>query len=78
MDRESLLIVLAALLGLMLTAALVRRLASGWRKNALSVTLVVLALLTAFLIFFAAGTLVRKSGSPAVSGSSAPVVLRSA
>ena len=78
MDRASLLIVLAALLGLMLTAALVRRLASGWRRDALSVTLVVLALLTAFLLFFTAGTLLRKSASPAVSGSSARPALRGA
>jgi hypothetical protein len=61
MDGESVLIVLAALLGLMLTAALVRRLASGWRKDALSVALVILALLSAFLLFFAAGTLVRRN-----------------
>jgi hypothetical protein len=61
MERESLLISLAALFGLLLVAGLARRSAVGWRRDALSVTLVVLALLTAFVLFFAAGTFVRRS-----------------
>jgi hypothetical protein len=61
MDSETLLIALAGLLVLLLAAGLARRFASGWRKDALSVGLVALALLTAFLLFFAAGTFVRKT-----------------
>lgn len=59
MEGESLL-VLGVLLGLLAATGLARRFfASGWQKNVLSVTLVVLALLTAFMLFFAAGKLVR-------------------
>jgi hypothetical protein len=59
MGSESLL-VLVVLLGLLVVAGLARRhFATGWQRNALSVTLVVLALFTAFLLFFAAGSLVR-------------------
>jgi hypothetical protein len=66
MGGESALIVLAALFALMLVAALLRRVASGWRRDALSIALVVLALLTAFVLFFSAGTLVRRNRPQAV------------
>ena len=66
MGGESALIILAALFALMLGAALLRRLASGWRRDALSIALVVLALLTAFVLFFSAGTLVRRNRPQAV------------
>jgi hypothetical protein len=62
MEVESL-PVLGVLLGLLAAAGLARRFfASGWQKDALSVILVVLALLTAFMLFFTVGKLMR--GSP--------------
>jgi hypothetical protein len=60
MEGEPFSIALAALLGLLAAAGLARRFTSGWRRDALSVALVVLGLLAAFVLFFAAGTFVRK------------------
>ena len=59
MDADWLL-ALAVLFCLLAAAGLARRfVAPGWRKNALSVVLVVLGLLTAFAVSFAAGALMR-------------------
>jgi uncharacterized membrane protein len=46
---------LAALLFLMVLAGLGRRYIKGWQRNACSVALVVLALITVFFVFFSAG-----------------------
>jgi len=71
MEREPLL-VLAVLLGLLAAAGIARRLvALGWQKNALSVALVVLALLAAFTVFFVFGELMRSSQPPAKPKTSA-------
>jgi disulfide bond formation protein DsbB len=71
MEREPLL-VLGVLLGLLAAAGIARRfVAVGWQKNALSVALVVLALLTAFTVFFAFGELMRSSQPPAKPKASA-------
>jgi len=64
MDIESLL-VLALVLGLMSAAALARRFfASGWQRNALSVVIVVLSMVTAFMLFFGLGSVMRGQHSP--------------
>jgi len=61
MDGAALSMLLLGLLGLVAAAAVARRrLAAGRRRDALSIALVVLGLVTAFVLFFAAGTLVRK------------------
>jgi hypothetical protein len=46
---------LAALLILVALAAVGRHYARGWQRNALSVALVVLGLVTVFFVFFGAG-----------------------
>jgi flagellar motor component MotA len=59
MDLESLL-GLALVLGLLSAAALARRhFAAGWQRNALSVAIVVLAMVAAFMLFFGLGALTR-------------------
>jgi hypothetical protein len=50
---------LAALLVLLVLAAVGRHLTKGWQRNALSVTLVVLGLLTVFFVFFGAGAWIQ-------------------
>jgi len=75
MEREPLL-VLGVLLGLLAAAGIARHfVALGWQKNALSVALVVLALLTAFTVFFAFGEFMRSSQPPAKPKASAVSLL---
>jgi hypothetical protein len=56
---------LAVVLGLLSAAALARRhFASGWQRNALSIVIVVLGMVTAFMIFFGVGSLTRGKQPP--------------
>jgi hypothetical protein len=65
MAIESLL-ALAVVLGLLSAAAWARRsFAAGWQRNALSVIIVVLSMVAAFMLFFGLGAAMRWQRSPA-------------
>jgi hypothetical protein len=72
MENEALL-AFGVVLGLLVATAIARHLvAPSWKRDALSIALVTLGLIAAFMFFFAAGSFMRKvRPQPALHGQAA-------